>query len=94
MFKFNNDSAADDFKPSSTCRRFLSPLRQTTFDNNETKGETPQNDQFIPLPHCFQHCSVFIASFIEIYYSFAKMISWSSATDVFLYVGKGLKHLG
>ena len=44
-----------------------SPLQQTTLENIVTKGEINQNEQFLPLPQCFQLIAVIIPSFIEIF---------------------------
>ena len=63
----------------------------TTFENNVTKGEIAQNEQFLLLPHCFQHSSIIILIILmEILYVFANTFSKSSAADVFV-CEKGLK---
>ena len=47
--------------------------RKTTFENIVTKGETAQNEQFLPLPHSFQLFSVIIPTFsITCFYMFSK----------------------
>ena len=71
-----------------TCRRILTHLQQTTFENIVTKGGIAQNMHFLLLPQRFQLFSVIIPTFIELFHVFASMFSESSAADLF-YVGKG-----
>ena len=76
-------------KPFPTYRqRFLMPMQQTTFENIVTKEEISQNEQFLPLPQCFQLLSVNIPSFIGIFYIFVYMFSKLAAADL-LNVVKG-----
>ena len=64
------------------------PLQQTTFENNVTKGEIAQYEQFLLLSQCFQLFSVIKPTFIKLFRVFAWMFSKSSAADL-MYVGKG-----
>ena len=73
-----------------SCRRLLTPLQQTTFENIVTKVEIAQTEQFLLLSQCVQLFSVIIPFplFIEIFNVSVQMFSKSSAIDL-LYVGKG-----
>ena len=61
--------------PFPTCRRFLMPLQQTTFENIETKEEIACNEQFLVLRQCFQLFSIIIVTFIEVFFMFVYIFS-------------------
>ena len=56
-----------------TCRRILTHLQQTTFENIVAKGEIDHDEQFPIFPQCFQLNLMFKLSFIEIFVIFVNM---------------------
>ena len=60
----------------------LTPLQQTTFEKIVTKEEIAHDEQFLPLPKCFQLYLLIPHSFIEIYHILALMFSKLSAADL------------
>ena len=79
---------ATHFDLFSTYRRFMTPLRQTTFENIVGKGEISHKNQFHLLSQCFQLHLTTKLSFIEHFHISAYMISKSSAAYL-LYAGMG-----
>ena len=65
--KFHFRSLSRFCLPFLTCRRILTPLQQTTFENTATKGEIAHNEQFPLLPQCFQRYSILQLSFKQIF---------------------------
>ena len=64
------------FFDSLTLSHIQTLLQQATIEDNETKGEIPQNKQFHLLPQCFQLDSKFKLSFTKKKnHIFAKMLS-------------------
>ena len=59
-----------------------------TLENILAKGVIAQNEQFLYLPQYFQLYLTIILSFLDIFRTFANMISKLSAADL-LYVGNG-----
>ena len=75
--------------PIPTCRCIVTHLQQATFENIVTKGEI--DEQFSPLPQCFQQYLIIKLSFMEIhvnFHVFANMIFKSTAAEL-SYVGVG-----
>ena len=66
-----------------TCRRFLTHLQLTTFENIVAKRRNSSlNEQFLLLPQCFQLYLMIILSFSKISHLLAQMLSMSSASDL------------